>query len=127
VGYGRQLSRLPTLHDAPKGGIPWASQLKIDHYYGSYRFYTCAKEDPSISGYDSPPPSKFDISFTKTLDDGGPPITISTKNYLLFLEEYRVHAPGNRSSDGDDPMYGRNAAYRDGHAKWMPGNEYDVR
>ena len=40
-------------------------------------------------------------------------------NYLLWLEEWPVHASVNQWQNG----YGRNTVFRDGHAKWMAGNE----
>lgn len=126
-GYGESLTRLSTISDARFGGTQWSSQLFMDHYYGSYRFYSSSAGDPSAPTYDAPPASRFDVSFQKMVTGRSSPITINSHNYVLFLEEYNVHAPTNRWFGSGLGIYGRNAAYRDGHASYTTTNEFTVR
>jgi len=121
-----KLSALSTITNDPSStGTPWLSDLAVDHFYGSYRFYKRASGDPSCDQDDAPPPSFWDATFQKTIVAPNDVVTMNNENYELFLEEWAVHN-GNYTFNGSGG-YGRNAAYRDGHAKWMMGNEYNFQ
>lgn len=124
-GYGSSLSALSTITNDPSGGTPWLSCLAVDHFYGSYRFYRNGSGDPSVGADDALPTSMWDVSFQKTIVTGDV-VTINNENYELFLEDFNVHGSQN-SFNGGANQYGRNAAYRDGHAKFMIGNEYNFQ
>ncbi|NLH98476.1 MAG: hypothetical protein GX446_03185, partial [Chthonomonadales bacterium] len=47
---------------------------------------------------------------------------MSPVNLLAWLEEHPVHS----GTMNYQSSYGRNTSYRDGHAKWMPGNELKI-
>jgi len=94
--------------------------MMYDHFYNSYRFYKRNGGDPSCNRDDAPPPSFFDVEYDRVID--GVLYHMSNVNLLLWLEEWPVHAGPKDQSTG----YGRNTAYRDGHAKWMAGNELKI-
>lgn len=121
TGYGSSVTIDPGIQDAPPpDGIRWRDQMKYDHFYGSYRFYKRNSGDPSCNRDDAPPPSFWDVEYDRVID--GVLYHMSPVNLLAWLEEHPVHSGtmNYRSS------YGRNTSYRDGHAKWMPGNELKI-
>jgi prepilin-type N-terminal cleavage/methylation domain-containing protein len=118
TGFGGGVTAIPAVQDqAPPSGIPFRSQMKYDHFYTSYRFYKRQSDDPSCPNDDTPPPSFYDVEFTTVID--GVTFQISTVNYVLWLEDWPLHAGVKDFSNG----YGRNCAFRDGHAKYMNANE----
>lgn len=128
AAYGSQLSPVSTITNDAGGGTPWLSCLAVDHFYGSYRFYRNGSGDPSVGADDALPTSMWDVSFLKTIV-AGDVVTINNENYELFLEDFNVHGSQNffNGSAFGQNQYGRNAAYRDGHAKYMIGNEYNFQ
>jgi prepilin-type N-terminal cleavage/methylation domain-containing protein len=116
TGYGNSVTLDPAITDDPPPGVAWRGQMAYDHYYGSYRFYKRQSDDPSCNQDDAPPPSFWDVEFMKVIN--GVPFQMTPTRYLLWLEEHAVHASAQNNG-----TYGRNSAYRDGHAKWMVGNE----
>ncbi len=116
TGYGSGVTKDPSIVD--DSFVAWKGQLTQDHYYNTYRFYKRASGDTSCDKDDAPPPSFWDIEFPK--DVNGVIQTVTPSRYLLWLEDHPVHA------NVQSGMYGRNCSYRDGHAKWMVGNEYAI-
>jgi len=102
----------------------YGKQLALDHYYCSYRFYKRASGDSSCFNDDNEPGSFWDIEFDKTnYRWTGDTLHVTTAANICFLEDWNVHQQGqNATTQG----YGRNASYRDGHAKWQSANEYSV-
>ena len=118
TGFGGGVTAITAIQDqAPPNGIPFRSQMKYDHYYTSYRFYKRQSDDPSCPSDDAPPPSFYDVEFLTNID--GQVYQISTVNYVLWLEDWPLHAGVKDFANG----FGRNCAFRDGHAKYMNGNE----
>jgi prepilin-type N-terminal cleavage/methylation domain-containing protein len=108
--------------------VDWAGQLALDHYYSSYRMYKRQGGDPSCDKDDEPPASFWDVEFDKTITASGGGswvIHVTPASYLLWLEEWAVHqqAGDGKGTGSTKGSYGRNSAYRDGHAKWMSSNE----
>jgi prepilin-type N-terminal cleavage/methylation domain-containing protein len=114
TGYGSGVTLNAGVQD--DAFIAWRGQMAYDHYYNSYRFYKRQSGDPSCDQDDAPPPSFWDTEFIKNIN--GVDYQVTPYRYLLWLEEHAVHA--SAQSGG---VYGRNSGYRDGHAKWMVGNE----
>ena len=118
TGFGSGVVALSSIQDEPPpNGVRWRDQMKYDHYYTSYRFTKRISDDPSCPTDDAPPPCFFDVEFMKNID--GQMFQMSNVNYILWLEEHPVHSSVNQWQNG----YGRNTAFRDGHAKWMASNE----
>jgi prepilin-type N-terminal cleavage/methylation domain-containing protein len=121
TGYGSGVTIDAGIQDAPPpDGIRWRDQMKYDHFYNSYRFYKRNSGDPSCNRDDAPPPSFYDVEFDRDID--GVTTRMSNVNLIAWLEEHPLHAGVKQYTNG----YGRNCAYRDGHAKWMPGNELKI-
>ena len=104
----------------------YSGQLALDHFYSSYRFYKRASGDTSCNKDDNDPGSFWDIEFDKTnYRWPGDTLHVTTASNIVFLEDWNVHAKGQDNA-ARTQGYGRNTAYRDGHAQWQPANEYSV-
>ena len=114
-GIGRATDRIPEIQD--DAYVKWRSEMMMDHKYTTYRHYKRLGGDPTSPYDDYPPPTPLDSTYVRDLG-GGQYITISPSNYLLWLEDWPVHV------DAIAGTYGRNASFRDGHAKWMRGVEW---
>ncbi|MBC7286456.1 MAG: prepilin-type N-terminal cleavage/methylation domain-containing protein [Armatimonadetes bacterium] len=119
IGMGSQA--ISAIQDEANG-IAWRNQCLMDHMYTSYRHYKRLGGDPMGTSDDVGPPSTIDFCYLRDMG-GGQYLQISPSNYLLWLEEWPVHGAQDRDSGGRI-VYGRNAAFRDGHAKWMRSSEW---
>jgi prepilin-type N-terminal cleavage/methylation domain-containing protein len=123
TGFDGGVTIDPSIQDEPPpDGIRWRDQMKYDHFYGSYRFYKRNGGDPSCNRDDAPPPSFWDVEYDRVID--GVLYHMSNVNLIVWLEEHPVHSGKSMQYQNS---YGRNTSYRDGHAKWMPGNELKVQ
>jgi prepilin-type N-terminal cleavage/methylation domain-containing protein len=117
TGFGSGVQLLTSIQDEANPGTRWRDQMKFDHFYTSYRFTKRISDDPTCPNDDTPPACFFDADFDKLID--GQTFHMSNVNYILWLEEHPVHGGARQYQNA----YGRNTAYRDGHAKWMSNNE----